>query len=100
MEFIEQKILEIFSQSVSATQAADDAMAFLSALDPNAVAKIASLGETGMVAMFQNRPILKQATANMPRLVEFIRAFLRMHAEDVAGDAGGQTEPPKPVLPN
>ena len=99
MEFIDQKIIEILHQPVSAEQAADDAMAFLSALDAKAVHQLSLLGEGGILARFQSRPILKQATNNMPRLVEFIRAFLKMHAEDQAAEAAGQ-EAPKPTLPN
>ena len=100
MDFIDQKIIEILRQPVSADQAADDAMTFLGALDPNAVHQLSLLGEGGMLALFQNRPILKAATNNMPRLVEFIRAFLRMHAEDQAAEAAGSQEAPKPALPN
>lgn len=100
MEFVEQKIIEILHQPVSAEQAADDAMAFLSALDPNAVGQIALLGETGMLALFQSKPILKQATNNMPRLVEFIRAFLKMYAEDAAAEASGAQAVKAPPLPN
>lgn len=84
MEFVMQKIVDILRQPVSAEQAADDVLAFLDPLDPNAVSDLAKLGETGLVSLFQNQPILKPATNNMPRLVEFIRAFLKMHAEDQA----------------
>lgn len=99
MEFIEQKIIEIFREpNLSADQAAETVMAFLEALDPNAVGQLASLGEGGLVTLFQTRPILKQACNNMPRLVEFIRAFLRMHAEDKQADA--EAEATKQPLPN
>lgn len=84
MQFVEERILKIFQQPVSADQAADDALAFLDGLDPNATIQLASLGETGLLGFFQREPILKPACANMARLVEFIRAFLRMHNEDVA----------------
>jgi len=104
MEFVETKILEIMRQPVSAEQAADDAMAFLSALNPDSVGELAKLGEGGLVTFFQTRPILKQATNNMPRLLEFIRAFLKMYAEDqaaaIAEQGAAAAAQPKPHLPN
>lgn len=84
MDFVEQKLVEILAQPVSAEQAADDALAFLSPLDPRAVEMLANLGEKGLLELFTKRPILSKACSNMPRLVEFIRAFLRMYAEDLA----------------
>lgn len=100
MEFIEEKIVEILRHPISAEQAADDAMTFLGALDARIVNQFAMLGESGIVALFQSRPVLKQATNNMPRLVEFIRAFLRMHAEDQAVEATPGTPPKPQTLPN
>jgi hypothetical protein len=104
MEFVEKKIIEIFQHPISAYQAADDAMAFLDTLAPNgqAIHQLAAMGEDGLLQFFAGRPILKAATSNMPRLVEFIRAFLKMHAEDVAAAHGGPAppEPPKQPLPN
>jgi hypothetical protein len=101
MEFVEQRLVEILRQPVSAAQAADDAMAFLDGLDPNAIKELAKLGETGLLGLFQKRPVLKQATNNMPRLVEFIRAFLKLHAEDEAAAAADAAQPkPAPPLPN
>jgi hypothetical protein len=102
MEFVEQRLVEILRQPVSAAQAADDAMAFLDGLDPNSIKELAKLGEGGLISLFQNRPVLKQATNNMPRLVEFIRAFLQLHAEDLAAAAAeaAQAPSPKEPLPN
>lgn len=100
MDFVDKKIIEILQRPVSAEQAADDAMAFLSALDASALDQLSLLGEGGMLAFFQSRPILKAATNNMPRLVEFIRAFLKMHAEDKAAEAAGQPPPKGAQLPN
>jgi hypothetical protein len=100
MDFIDHKILEILQQPVSADQAADDAMTFLAALDAKAVHQLFLLGEGGMLALFQTRPILKAATSNMPRLVEFIRAFLKMHAEDQAAESGSAASAKGPALPN
>jgi len=98
MEFLEQKIMTILQQPISASQAADEVLSFLTPLDPNIVDQLAKLNETGLVALFQNRPILKPATNNMPRLVEFIRAFLKMHAEDVASE--GQDGQQKSIAPH
>ena len=99
MEFLEQKIMGILQQPISANQAADEVLSFLTPLDPAIVDQLARLGETGLVALFQNRPLLKPATNNMPRLVEFIRAFLKMHAEDVAAD-GQDAQQPKSIAPH
>jgi hypothetical protein len=99
MEFVEQKIIEILQRPVSAEQAADDAMAFLGALDPGSLTQFAALGEGGVLALFQSRPILKQACNNMPRLVEFIKAFLRMYAEDQAAEGVVPVAPPPPKVP-
>jgi hypothetical protein len=101
MEFVERKILEIFQRPTSAEQAADDAMAFLDNLDPNAVASLAALGEEKLLQYFAGSPILNKATANMQRLVDFIKAFMRMHAEDVAAEKGRPAQPPSgEPLPN
>ena len=100
VEFVDRKIMEfIKAPTLSAEQAADEAMTFLQTLDPNAVAQLASLGEAGLLQFFSSpqHPVLQQATSNMPRLVEFIRAFLRMHAEDVAAE--GQQPAPAPNKP-
>lgn len=101
MDFVFKKIVEIFQRPTSADQAADDAMAFLDELHPTAVADLAKLGEEGLLTMFHQQPLLRPATANPQRLVEFIRSFLKMHAEDVAGDqaAPPAAQPQKP-LPN
>lgn len=99
MEFVEQKIIEILRQPISAEQAADDVMTFLQTLDAASLDKLAELGEGGIIALFNARPILKQATNNMPRLVEFVRNFLRMYAEDHAAEGQG-TAAAKPPLPN
>lgn len=101
VEFVDRKIIEfIKAPNLSAEQAADEAMSFLDALDQHAVAQLASLGEAGLLQLFSSRPILQQATANMPRLMEFIRAFLRMHAEDAAAEGQAAPSPAKPPLPN
>jgi hypothetical protein len=108
MEFVEKKIIEILRQpKLSAQQAADEAMSFLDTVDQNAIDQLAQLGEVGMVTLFQKRPVLAQATNNMPRLIEFIRAFLTMAAEDkahaaaeAAAAAASAAPAPKPNLPN
>ena len=89
LEFIESRIVELLRQPVSAEEAADHALEFLHMCqgenpppDQQFVQRLTSLGETGLLQLFNFRPILKQATTNTPRLLEFIRAFLKLHAED------------------
>ena len=86
MDFLEKKIIEILGRPISAPEAADQALAFISELPDgaNALAQFAMLGEEGLLHFFGTRPGLKPACANMSRLVEFIRAFLKMYAEDQA----------------
>jgi hypothetical protein len=86
-EFIQGKIVEILKEPVSAEQAADDTLAFLSVIDEKLVDYLAGLGETGLVNLFQTSPTLKPATVNMPRLLDFIRAFLKMYNQDKEADA-------------
>ena len=102
VEFIDRKIVEFLkAPNLSVEQAADEVMAFLETLNPDAVTQLAGLGETRLLQLFTERPILREACNNMPRLVEFIRAFLRMHAEDVAAEhAQAVTPPPAKPLPN
>ena len=98
MEFVDRKIIEIFQQPISAEQAADEAMDFLEKLQPGTNAQLAALGEDGLLRFFSTRPILSVATANPTRLTEFIRAFLKMHAEDQAAENAQPAA--KPPLPN
>lgn len=103
LEFAESKVIEILGKywnisPFQAEQAADDVIAFLEPFDAKIVPTLAGMGETGLVQYFQQRPILKQATANMERLVQFIRAFLKMHADDVAqSSAAPAGEAAKPL---
>lgn len=90
MDFVEKRIVEIFQSNVSAEQAADDAMTFLSNIDPTILDQLAAQGETGLLQFFGTRPNFKPMTANSTRLVDFIRAFLKMHAEDQAAAAKEQ----------
>jgi len=81
LEFIESKIVEILRENTSAEDAADDALSFLDRMDPQLIVQLIGLGETGLVGLFHSRPTLRQATANTARLVEFVRAFVRIAAE-------------------
>lgn len=82
LEFIESKIVEIMKEPIPAEEAADDALAFLDRLDPRLIEQLASQGEAGLLNLFQSRPVLRQGTQhNVPRLQEFIRAFLKIAAE-------------------
>lgn len=93
-EFIETRIMELLRQPISADEAAEHMLTFLHTLagdnppsERDYVQQLVSLGETGLVNLFHMRATLKPATANMGRLLEFIRAFLKYHAEDQAEDA-------------
>jgi hypothetical protein len=104
-EFVESRIIQILQQPTSAEEAADAVLMFLHTIDgpdqadgQGSVAQLVKLGESGLVQLFQFRPKLKPATANMPRLLEFIRAFLKLYAEDQAEEA--QQAPMAPPLPN
>ena len=101
--FIESRIIQILQQPTSAEEAADAVLMYLHTNDgpdtppgQDSVTQLVKLGESGLVQLFNFRPKLKPATANMPRLLEFIRAFLKLYAEDQ------QTEqaPTPPPLPN
>lgn len=103
-EFVESRIIQILQQPTSAEEAADAVLMFLHTIDgpdqpagEGSVAQLVKLGESGLVQLFNFRPKLKPATANMPRLLEFIRAFLKLYAEDQQADAASpQTPPPLP----
>jgi hypothetical protein len=77
LEFIEGKILEMFREPVSADEAADRAVQFIDTLSPQLVDQLKTLGEAGLLHLFQTRPVLRPALQNLPRLQEFIRAFLK-----------------------
>jgi len=97
VDFIESKIIEILKEPISADEAADETMAFLDRLDEKLPAQLASLGDTGLMQLFQTRPILQQAVQNLPRLQEFIKAFLKYAAENASGSADPT---PASVKPN
>jgi hypothetical protein len=94
IEFVEHKIVEIFRDPrLSAETAAEETIGFLENLaGPNPppqrdyVNQLAQLGEPGLVQLFQMKPNLQPACVNTGRLLEFIRAFLRIHAQDMAED--------------
>lgn len=105
LEFAESKVIEIlqrywYREPFDAEQAADDVIAFLEPFDAKIVPTLAAMGEEGLVQYFQKRPILQQAAAQMSKLQLFIRAFLKMHAEDAAAAGVPQGAAVKPVLPN
>jgi hypothetical protein len=102
-EFVESRIIQILQQPTSAEEAADAVLMFLHTIDgpdqpagAGSVAQLVKLGESGLVQLFNFRPKLKPATANMPRLLEFIRAFLQLYAEDQKADQAPPTPPPMP----
>jgi hypothetical protein len=78
LEFVEMKIMEMLNEGNTAEDTADDVLTFLDRIDNTVISGLLQIGEAGMLNLFQTREILKPATANMPRLTEFIRAFLRL----------------------
>jgi hypothetical protein len=101
IEFIETRIIQILQQPISADEAADAVLMYLHTTDgpevkkgDGSVEQLAKLGENGLVQLFQFRPKLKPATGNMPRLLEFIRAFLKLYAEDQEGEQQPPVAPP------
>ena len=101
IEFIETRIIQILQQPISADEAADAVLMYLHTTDgpevkkgEGSVEQLAKLGENGLVQLFQFRPKLKPATGNMGRLLEFIRAFLKLYAEDQEGEQQAPTAPP------
>jgi len=94
LEWVESKIIEILKEPLSADKAADEVCAFLDRLDPTLMGTLAGLGEAKLVELFQTRPVLREATSNMPRLLEFIRAFLKYAAtSDGAPNADAPSKP-------
>jgi hypothetical protein len=81
MTLIESKIVEILQEPQSAEWAAEETLSFLDRMDKSIVPQLASGGESGLMALFQSRATLKPALANLPRLQEYIRAFLRYARE-------------------
>lgn len=98
-EAIEVKIMQILRMPISAEEAAERAIEYLEIIagenpapDQDYVSLLSSLGEPGLVDLFQ-RPNLRAANANTARLLDFIRAFLRYHAEDVAEEQQRASKP-------
>lgn len=86
LEFIETKIMEILNEGNPEDDAADDTLTFLNRLDPQLIAYLFSLGEAGLLQLFQQQPLLRPALTNMPRLTKFIKEFIKL--------AGGSAEEP------
>lgn len=86
LDFIDMKIMEKFNSPLTAEEAAEETMDFLWTLSgdekPGIVETLASMGAAGLLGLFHTRTLLKLATQNMPRLKDFIEAFLRLHEED------------------
>lgn len=84
-QWIEQKIVEILKEpSFTVDEAVDEVLSFLYRahpaivallLDPPRINPLLPAGEQGVLALFQNEPILQQVPVN-PRLVEFIKKFI------------------------
>lgn len=91
LEFIESRIVQILREPLSAEDAAENVYGFLDTLDPpnesgnpRLIQQLVMLGEGGLLNTFHMRPTLKPATQNVPRLQEFIKAFLK-YAADTEG---------------
>jgi hypothetical protein len=91
MTLIESKIVEILQEPQSAEWAAEETLSFLDRMDHSIVPQLVSGGEAGLMSLFQSRPTLRPALANLPRLQEYIRAFLRY-----AREAPETAQPAKP----
>jgi hypothetical protein len=84
MVFIENKIIEILREPQSAEWAAEETLNFLDRMDAGIVPQLCAGGESGLMSLFQTRAALQPALGNVPRLQEFIRAFLRYAGENRA----------------
>ena len=93
VELVEHRIVDVLKANVPAADAAADIYHFIQVgQGPNGVfiAQLVSLGEAGLVQLFTTRPILQpMAKLNMPRTLEFIRAFLKYAAEEGTPPPGG-----------
>jgi hypothetical protein len=99
-EFVEARIVEILRQPMSAEEAASRVLEFLYTLsgpnpapENNIVKMLAERGETKLMELFQERPVLRPALQwNSGRVTDFIRAFVRFYREE----QGEQNQPGKP----
>jgi hypothetical protein len=88
LEFIESRIVGILREPVAADEAAERTLEFLDTVDSTLVDRLKQLGEKGLMTLFQTRPVLRPAATNVPRLQEFITAFLKFANE------GEEPKPP------
>jgi len=94
----EQQIMKILTDlDYTPEEAADEVMVFLTHFDETLPLQLAGMGETGLLALFQSRQILQPAMQDMPRLQEFIKAFLKYAAENAQS---ADTNAPASVKPN
>lgn len=87
VEFIEGKIVEILKEPISADEAAEKTVDFLDVMDASLVDQLSSLGEPGLLNLFNTRPILRAVVPAAPqdtRLKDFVRAFLKYSSESGA----------------
>lgn len=90
LEWVEQKIVDIFKRGETVDSTVDYVLDFLAVsypslipllMDPPKIDPRLKTGEEGLLMLFQNRPVLKQIPVN-PRLSEFIKKFIqRVNAE-------------------
>lgn len=99
LEWVEQKIVDIFKRGETVDSTVNYVLDFLSVsypslipllMDPPKIDPRLKPGEEGLLMLFQNRPVLKQIPVN-PRLTEFIKKFIALvNAEQ------GNPGPPDP----
>jgi len=93
----EQQIMKILTDlDYTPEEAADEVMVFLTHFDETLPLQLAGMGETGLLALFQSRQILQPAMQDMPRLQEFIKAFLKYAAENAQSADTNATASVKP----
>jgi len=80
-EFIESRIVNIMGDSETVEEAAERCFEYLADTDKNVIPQLAGLGEQGLMQFFCSRPTLKPVTVNVPKLQEFLRAFLKCASE-------------------
>lgn len=78
IQWIESKIADlVMDESLSASEAANEALAFLQTAAPEIMKQLLDAGEAGIFHVFNSEPALQRVPKN-PRLTEFIKKFLEL----------------------
>lgn len=87
VEWIESRVVDIIANK-PAEEAADEALSYIdnssSMMFEQIMSVIKAHGEVGLMHIFQTRPVLREATKDMLRLQEFVKAVLKLVAESEA----------------